>query len=102
MTTDERLSKIEEKLDAVLEVVHSTIPKVHDHDTTLYGNGKPGLKEEFARHTEAEKFCPARLAFTEERKKTNMAAIAVVISGLSLLCTMVLVAVNVFKLGAKP
>lgn len=102
MTTDERLSKIEDKLDAVLEVVHGVLPKVGEHHVALFGNGKPGLKEDFAKHLEAEKFCPARLAFTDERKKTSIALVAVVVSGVSLCCTIVLVVISIYKLGVRP
>jgi hypothetical protein len=101
MTVDERLSKIEDKIDTVLEIVHSTIPKVKDHQNTLYGNGKPGLKEDFAKHVEAEKFCPAKLAYTDERKKTHIAMVAVVISGISLICTIVLVVLTVASKWGK-
>ena len=101
MTTDERLSKIDDKLDMVLEIIHGTVPMVKNHEATLYGNGKPGLKQELATHIEAEKYCPAKVAFTDERKRTNIAVVAVVISGVSLMCTLVLVIMGIYK-GLNP
>lgn len=98
MTNEERDRMILETHDTVITV----IPMIKNHEATLYGNGKPGLKQDFATHVEAEKWCPARLAASDERKKTNIAVIAVVVSGISLLCTMILVVISVYRLGIKP
>lgn len=102
MNTEERLSKIEDKLDCVLEKIGETIPRVKEHHRTLYGNGNPGLKTIMETHIEAEKHCPARLAYTEERKKTNIAAVAMIIAALSFIITGVSVAITVIEYSKGP
>lgn len=93
MTNEERDDLIRETHDAIVRIM----PMVKNHETTLYGNGKPGLKEELAVHIEAERHCPARLAYTEDRKKTNVATIAVIIAFFSFLSTVALGVLSLYK-----
>ena len=44
MTDKER----DDKINKIYDVVIRLQPMVEDHHTTLYGNGKPGLKEDMA------------------------------------------------------
>ncbi len=79
MTNDERDAKISETHTAVMVIAE----KVDEHHTTLYGNSKPGLKEDVALLNLKWKDCPARKAVTTEGKRLNLAYVAVVIAIIS-------------------
>jgi hypothetical protein len=62
---------------------------VEDHHTTLYGNGKPGLKEDMAIQKLNYKNCPARLAASNEGKRLTLAYVMMVIAIISLIVTVI-------------
>lgn len=89
--TDERLATIERKVDTILEKIGEALPRVTEHHKTLYGEGpqNPGLQTRFERHETAENLCPARIAYSDERKKINIAAIAVIFSAVSVIVAII-------------
>ena len=90
MTNDERDKMIRTTHDAVLVMVK----QVGNHETTLYGNGKPGLTESFALLQERQEQCPARKAITIEGKRLNIATWAIALATISLLANIALSMVN--------
>ncbi len=74
---------ISEKVDKILMIVSRVEPMVQEHHDTLYGNSKPGLKEDVALLNLKWKDCPARKAATTEGKRLNLAYVAVVIAIIS-------------------
>ncbi|HRT50079.1 MAG TPA: hypothetical protein P5279_06280 [Anaerohalosphaeraceae bacterium] len=85
MTDKER----DDKINKIYDVVIRLQPMVEDHHTTLYGNGKPGLKEDVAIQKLNYKNCPARLAASNDNKRTNIAYIMMVIAIISLIVTVI-------------
>ena len=93
MTNDERDNMIRATHDKVMEIA----PMVNNHDKTLYGNGQPGLKEQFATHVEAEKHCAAKLAFSVEGKKFNISMVMMVVAIIGLMASVALGIINAIK-----
>lgn len=82
MTNEERICKIEEKVDKIHEIVSSVVPMIKEHRTTLYGNGKEGLKEEFAILKQKQEDCPARIAQTMSGKALEISNKRLIISNI--------------------
>ena len=85
MTDKER----DDKINKIYDVVIRLQPMVEDHHTTLYGNGKPGLKEDMATQKLNCKNCPARLAASNEGKRLTLAYVMMVIAIISLIVTVI-------------
>ena len=85
MTNDERDKLIQETHDAMVVMKD----KIVEHHTTLYGNGKPGLKEDMAIQKINYQNCPARKAATQEGKGLTIAYVMMVIAIISLVVTAV-------------
>ena len=85
MTNEERDKLIRETHEAVIMMKG----RVEDHHITLFGNGKPGLKEDMAVVKTNYKNCPARLAASNDNKRTNIAYIMMVIAIVSLIVTVI-------------
>lgn len=81
MTNDERDSKINKIYDAVIPMVG----KVQTHDEVLFGNGKPGMKEDIILLKERQEDCPARNANTAQGKRLVLANIMIVIAVITLI-----------------
>lgn len=77
MTNDER--------DQMLIEIHSSLAviaaRVEDHQTTLYGNGRAGLKAEVQRIDQQQLACPARAAFSDGSKSLKAIWAGVVSAG---------------------
>jgi hypothetical protein len=74
----------DDKINKIYDVVIRLQPMVEDHHTTLYGNSKPGLKEDMAIQKLNYEKCPARLAASNEGKRLTLAYIMMVIAIISL------------------
>lgn len=85
MTDKER----DDKINKIYDVVIRLQPMVEDHHTTLYGNGKAGLKEDMAVAKTNYKNCPARLAASNEGKRLTLAYAMMVIAIISLIVTVI-------------
>lgn len=85
MTDKER----DDKINKIYDVVIRLQPMVEDHHTTLYGNSKPGLKEDMAIQKLNYEKCPARLAASNDNKRTNIAYVMMVIAIISLIVTVI-------------
>ena len=85
MTDKER----DDKINKIYDVVIRLQPMVEDHHTTLYGNGKAGLKEDMAVVKTNYKNCPARLAASNEGKRLTLAYAMMVIAIISLIVTVI-------------
>jgi hypothetical protein len=80
----------EQKIDKIYEVCCRIDPQVQEHHITLYGNDKPGLKEDVTLLQERQENCPARKATTAEGKRLNIAVWALVIAILTGIGTLVI------------
>jgi len=85
MTDKER----DDKIDKIYDVMLRLEPMVKDHQITLYGNGKPGLKEDMAVQKINYANCPARLSATMQGKGLTIAYIMMVIGLASLVASVV-------------
>lgn len=85
MTDKER----DDKINKIYDVVIRLEPMVMNHHTTLYGNSKPGLKEDMAIQKLNYEKCPARLAASNDNKRTNIAYVMMVIAIISLIVTVI-------------
>jgi hypothetical protein len=85
MTDKER----DDKINKIYDVVIRLQPMVEDHHTALYGNGKPGLKEDMAIQKLNYKNCPARLAASNEGKRLTLAYVMMFIAIISLIVTVI-------------
>lgn len=86
MTNEERDRYIMETHDAIIRLV----PKVEDHSKTLYGNGKPGLKEELALVKIKQNDCPARNAYSGDNKRLNVSYVMMIVAIIAVIVNIVL------------
>ena len=82
-----------EERDNMLIEIHGTVKvigsKVEEHHQTLYGNSKPGLKEDMALLNLKWKECPARKAATTEGKRLKVSHVMMVIAIISFITTVI-------------
>ena len=77
-----------EKIDKIYDIVISLDPVVKNHQKTLYGNGRKGLKDDVLLLKNNQQNCPARKSVSNEAKRLNvsyvMMAIAIVVAVISI------------------
>lgn len=84
MTVEDR-KMLRETHDAVLGMTQM----VRDHHVTLFGNGRPGLRDRVLTIEQAREACPARLSATraavEQKRALAVALLAVAVSLIAVL-----------------
>lgn len=72
--------------DRLLLEIHSAVAvvasKVDDHHTALFGNGSPGVKARVQTLEDDQRQCPARAAYTTERRSFRAVWAGIIVAGL--------------------
>ena len=74
MTTDERLEKIDKRLEEI-------------HTKLFVGNGRPAITMQIKDIEDNQRLCPARIALTTGGRALKLQTVTMIVALLSLLCS---------------